>query len=253
MNLEKEDRIISDKLNEYTEFDAFDKHEVWNRIEDQLSKRKEKEFPILKYVSIAALFIFFIGVYFATVQSKNNFQTVSNKESLVNVEHDSINIDSSYSILAPSLSKVTKNGKPVIVEQTTKMRLNISNNSTVVSTKSTNIDIQEPMLEKANSITVLENQASINSDSKESIMSASLAIVYTKNIATKRKYAIVHINELARSDDGMPALTPITKEKIAIASYTPLYSNEREAVQKYLSIKLISNKSSNSLNYDHEK
>ncbi len=253
MNLEKEDRIISDKLNEYTEFDAFDKHEVWNRIEDQLSKRKEKEFPILRYVSIAALFIFFIGVYFATVQSKNNFQTVANKESLVKGEHHSKNTDAPYSILATPSSKVTKNGKPVIVEQTTKMHLNISNNSSVVSTKSTNIDIQEPMLEKANSITVLENQSSINSDSKALNVSSPLAVVYVKNIALKHKYAIVHINDLSRSDDGTPALTPITKEKMTIASNPPLYSNEQEAVQKYLSIKLISNKPSYSLNYDHEK
>lgn len=253
MNLEKEDKIISDKLNEYIEFDAFDKHKVWNQIEDQLSGHQQKKLPVLRYLSIAAIMILLVGIYFATIQSKNNFQKGTLNDRLVKSEPHSINTDTPYSNLAASSPKNAKNEKIVIVEHTIKTSLNISNNSSVLSTKSTSNDIQEPILEKANSAILLENQASINSDSKESIMSAPLAIVYTKNIATKRKYAIVHINELARSDDGMPALTPITKEKIAIASYTPLYSNEQEAVQKYLSIKLISNKSSNSLNYDHEK
>lgn len=253
MNLEKEDKIISDKLNEYIEFDAFDKHEVWNRIEDQLSKRKKKKFPILRYVSIAALMILFVGIYIATIQSKNNFQKGTLIEKLVKSEPHSINADTPYTNFAASSPKNAKNGKFVIVEYTTKSHLNISNKSSVVSTKSTNIDIQEPMIEKANSVTVLENQASINLDSKASIASSPLVVVYTKNIPPKHKYTIVHINELGRSDDGIPAFATITKEKIVLASYPPMYSYEQEAVQKYLSIKLFSNKSSNSLNNDHEK
>lgn len=253
MNLEKEDKIISDKLNEYIEFDAFDKHEVWNRIEDQLSKRKKKKFHILRYVSIAALMILFVGIYIATIQSKNNFQKGTLNEKLVKSEPHSINADTPYTNLAASSPKNAKNRKVVNFEQITKTHLNTTNKSSVVSNNSTSNDIQEPILEKAKLVTVLENQASNNSDLKASIISTPLVILNSKNIAPKRKYAIVHINELARSDDGMPALTSINKEKVVIASNPPLYSNEQEAVQKYLSIKLISNKSSNSLNYDHEK
>ncbi len=253
MNLEKEDKIISDKLNEYIEFDAFDKHKVWNQIEDQLSGHQQKKLPVLRYVSIAAVMILFVGIYFATIQSKYYFQKGTLNEKLVKSEPHSINADTHYSNLAVSYPKNAKIGKVVIVEHTTKAQLNISNNSSVVSTKLTNIDIQEPILEKTNSVTVLENQASNNSDLKASIISPSLVILNSKNVTHNRKYAIVHINELGSSDDGIPAFAPITKEKIIIASYPPLYSNEREAVQKYLSIKLISNKSSNSLNNDHEK
>ena len=253
MNLEKEDKIISDKLNEYVEFDAFDKQEIWNRIEDQLSKSKEKKFPILRYISIAALFIFFIGVYFVKLQSKNDIPSVTKQESLVKAEPHSINTNASNSILAAPSLKNSKNRKVIKFKQISKMHLNTSNKSAVVSTKSSSIDIQEPMIEKANSITVLENNASNNSDLKASIISPSLVILNSKNVTHNRRYTIVHINELGSSDDGIPAFAPITKEKIIIASYPPLYSNEQEAVQKYLSIKLISNKSSNILNNDHEK
>lgn len=253
MKLEKEDKIISDKLNEYVEFDTFDKHEIWNRIEDQLSKSKEKKFPIYRYVSIAAIMILFIGIYFATVQSKNNSQKGTLNDRLVKSEPHSINTDASNSILAAPSFKNSKNRKVINFEQISKMHLNTSNKSAVVSTKTTSNDIQYPILEKANSVTILENQTSINSDSKALNVGSPLAVAYAKNITPKRKYAIVHINELGSSDDGIPAFAPITKEKIIIASYPPLYSNEQEAVQKYLSIKLISNKSSNSLNNDHEK
>lgn len=253
MNLEKEDKIISDRLNEYIEIDAFDKHEVWNRIENQLSNSKEKKFPFLRYVSIAALLILFIGAYFATIQSKNKFQTVTNKESLVKVEHHLVNTDARNSILSTLSSKNTKKGKVFIVEQTTKKYFNISNNSSVVSTKSLRYDIQESILGKTNSLKVLENQVSINSDSKALSISTPLAIVNTKNIAPKRKYTIIHINELERSNESILLYNTGANEKIVNASYQQNNLKEQQDVQKYLTIKLNLNKSINSLNDNDEK
>ena len=253
MNLEKEDKIISDKLNEYIEFDAFDKHKVWNQIEDQLSGHQQKKLPVLRYLSIAAIMILLVGIYFATIQSKNNFQKGTLNDRLVKSEPHSINTDTPYSNLAASSPKNAKIGKVVIVEHTTKAQLNISNNSSVVSTKLTNIDIQEPILEKTNSVTVLENQASINSDSKALNVSSLSTLAFAKNNVPKRKYTIVHINELGRSNESNYLYTTGDNEKILNASYQQNNFNEQQNVQKYLTIKILLNKSSNSLNDDHEK
>lgn len=253
MNLEKEDKIIRDRLYEYIEFDAFDKHKVWNRIENQLSNSKEKKFPLLRYVSIAALLLLFLGAYFATIQLKNKFQTVTNKMSLVKVEPHSVNTDPRNSILSRLSSKHTKKGKVFIVKQTTKKHFNISNNSSVVSTKSLSNDIQESILGKTNSLKVLESQASINSDSKAISISTPLAIVNTKNIGPKRKYTIIHINELERSNESILLHNTGANEKIVNALYQQNNFKEQQDVQKYLTIKLNLNKSINSLNDNDEK
>ena len=253
MNLEKEDKIINDKLNEYVEFDAFDKHEIWNRIEDQLSKSKEKKFPIYRYVSIAAIMILFIGIYFATVQSKNNSQKGTLNDILVKSEPHSINADTSYSNLAVSSKRNAKNEKIDIVEHKTKEHLNILNNSTVVSNNSISNDIQEPILEKANLATVLENQTSINSDSKSLNVSSPSTLAFAKNNLPKRKYTIVHINELGRSNESNYLYYTGANEKLLNSSYQQNNLNEQQDVQKYLTIKILLNKSSNSLNDDHEK
>ena len=253
MNLEKEDKIISDRLNEYIEIDAFDKHEVWNRIENQLSNSKEKKFPFLRYVSIAALLILFIGAYFATIQSKNKFQTVTNKESIVKVENRSIQVDALHSNLAVSLPQNVKKENADFLEHKNKTHFNISKNRTIVSNASTNTSIQSSILEKANLVTIVENQVSINSDSKALSISTPLAIVNTKNIAPKRKYTIIHINELERSNESILLYNTGANEKIVNASYQQNNLKEQQDVQKYLTIKLNLNKSINSLNDNDEK
>lgn len=253
MNLEKEDKIISDKLNEYIEFDAFDKHKVWNQIEDQLSGHQQEKLPLLRYLSIAAIMILLVGIYFPTIQSKNNFQKGTLNDRFVKSEPHSINTDTPYSNLAASFPKNAKNEKIVIIEHATKTQLNISNNSSVVSIKSLINDIQESKLGKTNSLTVLENIASINSDSKALSISTPLAIVKTKNIAPKRKYTIIHINELERSNESILLHNTGANEKIVNASYQQNNFKEQQDVQKYLTIKLNLNKSINSLNDNDEK
>jgi hypothetical protein len=252
MNFKKEDKIISDKLNEYTEFDSLDKQKVWNRIEEDLLNRKEKKSPLLRYVSIAALLIFFIGIYYAIIETENNLGKGITKERLVKIEPNSKQAVTPSVNLNPFPKEVQKN-KDEIVEQATNKHSNIPKITSIVSTKLTSIDIQEPIVEKINPVLMSEKDASTNSVSNALNVSAPLAIVNSKNTIPKRKYTIVHINELGLTDEVNYFYSSSVNEKLLNASYQKNNFNETQDAQKYFTIKLLSNKSSNSLNDDHEK
>jgi hypothetical protein len=252
MNFKKEDKIISDKLNEYIEFDSLDKQKVWNRIEEELLNRKEKKYPLLRYVSIAALLIFFIGIYYATIETENNLQKGVTKERLVKTEHNSKQATTKSVNLNPFPKEVQKN-KDEIVEQATNKHSNIPKITSIVSTKLTSIDIQEPIVEKINPVLMSENDASTNSVSNVLNVSAPLAIVNSKYTVPKGKYSIVHINELGRSDEVNYFYSVKENEKYLNASYQQSSFSEQQEAQKYLTIKIFINKSSNSLNNNYEK
>ncbi len=252
MNFKKEDKIISDKLNEYIEFNSLDKHKVWNRIEDELSNRKEKKFPLLRYVSIAALLIFFIGIYYAIIETENNLEKGITKERLVKIEPNSKQAVTPSVNLNPFLKEVQKN-KDEIIEQATNKHLNIPKITSIVSTKLTSIDIQEPIDEKINPVLMSEKDASTNSVSNALNVNAPLAIANSKNTVPKRKYSIVHINELGRSDEVNYFYSTKENEKYLNASYQQSSISEQQEAQKYLTIKIFINKSSNSLNNNYEK
>jgi hypothetical protein len=252
MNFKKEDKIISDKLNEYIEFNSLDKHKVWNRIEDELSNRKEKKFPLLRYVSIAALLIFFIGIYYAIIETENNLEKGITKERLVKIEPNSKQAVTPSVNLNPFPKEVQKN-KDKIVEQATNKHSNIPKITSIISTKLTSIDIQEPIVEKINPVLMSEKDASTNSVSNALNFSAPLAIINTKNTVPKRKYSIVHINELGRSDEVNYFYSMKENEKYLNASYQQSSFSEQQEAQKYLTIKIFINKSSNSLNNNYEK
>lgn len=252
MNFKKEDKIISDKLNEYIEFDSLDKQKVWNRIEEELLNRNEKKYPLLRYVSIAALLIFFIGIYYATIETENNLQKGITKESLVKTEPNSKQAVTPSVNLNPFLKEVQKN-KDEIIEQATNKHSNIPKITSIVSTKLTSIDIQEPIDEKINPVLMSEKDASTNSVSNALNVNAPLAIVNSKNTVPKRKYSIVHINELGRSDEVNNLNSTIAYEKPLNVTILPNNFNEQQDAKKYFTIKLILNKSINSINNDHEK
>jgi hypothetical protein len=252
MNFKKEDKIISDKLNEYIEFNSLDKHKVWNRIEDELSNRKEKKFPLLRYVSIAALLIFFIGIYYAIIETENNLEKGITKERLVKIEPNSKQAVTPSVNLNPFPKEVQKN-KDKIVEQATNKHSNIPKITSIISTKLTSIDIQEPIVEKINPVLMSEKDASTNSVSNALNFSAPLAIINTKNTVPKRKYSIVHINELGRSDEVNYFYSMKENEKYLNASYQQSSFSEQQEAQKYLTIKIFINKTSNSLNNNYEK
>jgi hypothetical protein len=252
MNFKKEDKIISDKLNEYIEFDSLDKQKVWNRIEEELLNRKEKKSPLLKYVSIAALLIFFIGIYYAIIETENNLEKGITKEKLVKIEPNSKQAVTPSVNLNPFPKEVQKN-KHEIVEQATNINSNIPKITSIVSTKLTSVDIQEPIVEKINPVLISEKDASTNSVSNALNVSAPLAVVNSKNTPPKRKYSIVHINELGRSDEVNYFYSTKENEKYLNASYQQGSISEQQEAQKYLTIKIFINKSSNSLNNNYEK
>jgi hypothetical protein len=252
MNFKKEDKIISDKLNEYIEFDSLDKQKVWNRIEEELLNRKEKKYPLFRYVSIAALLIFFIGIYYATIETENNFQKGITKERLVKIEPNSKQAVTPSVNLNPFPKEVQKN-KDEIVEQAANKHSNIPKITSIVSTKLTSIDIQEPIDENINPVLMSEKDASTNSFSNTLNINAPLAIVNSKNTVPKRKYSIVHINELGRSDEVNYFYSTKENEKYLNASYQQSSISEQQEAQKYLTIKIFINKSSNSLNNNYEK
>jgi hypothetical protein len=252
MNFKKEDKIISDKLNEYIEFDSLDKKKVWNRIEEELLNRKEKKSPLLRYVSIAALLIFFIGIYYAIIETENNLEKGITKERLVKIEPNSKQAVTPSVNLNPFLKEVQKN-KDEIIEQATNKHSNIPKITSIVSTKLTSIDIQEPIDEKINPVLMSEKDASTNSVSNALNVNAPLAIVNSKNTVPKRKYSIVHINELGRSDEVNNLNSTIAYEKPLNVTILPNNFNEQQDAKKYFTIKLILNKSINSINNDHEK
>jgi len=252
MNFKKEDKIISDKLNEYIEFDSLDKQKVWNRIEEELLNRKEKKYPLLRYVSIAALLIFFIGMYYAIIETENSLEKGITKERLVKIEPNSKQAVTPSVNLNPFLKEVQKN-KDEIVEQATNKHSNIPKITSIVSTKLTSIDIQEPIDEKINPVLMSEKDASTNSVSNALNVNAPLAIVNSKNTVPKRKYSIVHINELGRSDEVNNLNSTIAYEKPLNVTILPNNFNEQQDAKKYFTIKLILNKSINSINNDHEK
>lgn len=249
MNFKKEDKIISDKLNEYIEFDSLDKQKVWNRIEEELLNRKVKKSPLLRYVSIAALLIFFIGMYYAIIETENNLEKGITKERLVKIEPNSKQAVTPSFNLNPFPKEVQKN-KDEIVEQATNKHSNIHK---ITSTKLTIIDIQEPIVEKINPVLMSENDASTNSVSNALNVNAPLAIANSKNNVPKRKYSIVHINELGRSDEVNYFYSMKENEKYLNASYQQSSFSEQQEAQKYLTIKIFINKSSNSLNNNYEK
>jgi len=249
MNFKKEDKIISDKLNEYIEFDSLDKQKVWNRIEEELLNRKEKKSPLLRYVSIAALLIFFIGMYYAIIETENNLEKGITKERLVKIEPNSKQAVTRSVNLKPFPKEVQKN-KDEIIEQATNKHSNIPK---ITSTKLTSIDIQEPIVEKINPVLMSENDASTNSVSNALNVSAPLAVVNSKNTVPKRKYSIVQINELGRSDEVNYFYSTKENEKYLNASYQQGSISEQQEAQKYLTIKIFINKSSNSLNNNYEK
>jgi hypothetical protein len=154
--------------------------------------------------------------------------------------------------LNPFPKEVQKN-KDKIVEQATNKHSNIHKITSIISTKLTSIDIQEPIVEKINPVLMSEKDASTNSFSNALNVSAPLAIANSKNTAPKRKYSIVHINELGRSDEVNYSYSTKENEKYLNASYQQSSVSEQQEAQKYLTIKIFINKSSNSLNNNYEK
>jgi hypothetical protein len=253
MNLEKEDKIISDKLNEYIAFDAFDKHKVWGQIEGQLSRNKQKKHNLIKYISVAALLILFLGGYFITIQSNNPLQGGVNKGQLVKDASKLTESNSSVKNIAEASNIIAIKETNINVKQTPKEVLNNSKNTTADSSPSTNLNVRASVLDKTNTVVLNEIQASIHSDIKASSPSVLPLIVNAKINVPMRRYSIVHINELGHSDEVNNLNATIAYEKPPNTSIQLNSFNEQQDVQKYFTIKLISNKSNNSINNDHEK
>ena len=253
MNLEKEDKIISDKLNEYIEFDAFDKHKVWGQIEGQLAGNKQKKSYLLKYLSVAALLILFLGGYFITIQSNNPLQGGINKDQLAIGANKSKELHTSIKNIGVTSKIIAKNENDIIVKQTPKAVLDNSNNTKADSSPSTNLDLSANVLDKTNPVVLNESKTSIQSDINVSSPNVLPLIVKAKFNRPNRRYPIVHINELGHSEEVINLNATIAYEKPSNSSIQLNNFNEQQEVQKYFTIKLIVNKSNNSINKDHEK
>lgn len=253
MNIEKEDKIISDKLNEYIEFDAFEKNKVWGQIEGRLSGNKQKNHNLIKYISVAALLILFLGGFFITIQSNNPLQGGANKDLLAKDASKLIESHASIKNLGTTSNIIAKKETNIIVKQMPKAELNNSKNTTVPSSSFANLGVRADVLDETNTVVLNESKTSIQSDINVSSPTVLPLIVNTKINGLKRKYPIVHINELGHSVEVNNLNFTIAYEKPPNTSIQLNSFNEQQEVQKYFTIKLISNKSNNSINNDHEK